>query len=40
MKLHEVDAAEGRGVLVLPAAGEADIDAFDLVGQPRDVVLA
>ena len=37
-ELHEVDAAKGSGVLILPPPRLADIDALDLIGQPRDIV--
>jgi hypothetical protein len=36
-KLDEVDAADG-GILVLLAAREGKVEAFDLVGQMSDVI--
>ena len=38
VELHEVETAERRRVLVLSTAGQANVDAFDLVGEARDLV--
>ena len=35
VEFHEIKSAEGRGVLILPAAFDADIVALDVVGQAR-----
>jgi hypothetical protein len=37
-EFKKIDAAERRRILVLPAAGQIQIDTFDLVGQMSDVV--
>ena len=39
-ELDEVAAAEGRRVLVLSPAHQAEIDPLDLVGEARNLVLA
>ena len=39
-EFHEIETAESRGILVLLATVEPDIDSFDLIGKMRDLVFA
>ena len=40
VEFHEVEPAERGGVLILLAAGQAEVDALDVVGEVRDLVFA
>ena len=39
-EFHEIHPAESGGVLVLPAAGHAQVDALDFVGEAGDVIFS
>ena len=40
MEFHEVETAEGSRILILTSAREPDVDAFNFIGESRDLVFA